>query len=72
VWSVNVEAKAKAQQRIGYIRWARARTPRTAARRRVKLPLVECAHEARPGEEMSPERVADILLEEEARWLVML
>jgi len=39
-----------------------------AARRRVKLPLVECAHEARPGEEMSPERVADILLEEEAAW----
>jgi len=39
-----------------------------AARRRVKLPLVECAHEARPGEEMSPERVADILLEEEAGW----
>jgi hypothetical protein len=35
-------------------------------RRRVKLPLVECAHEARPGEEMTPERVADVLLEEEA------
>jgi plasmid stability protein len=37
-------------------------------RRRVKLPLVECAHEARPGEEMTPERVADMLLEEEAGW----
>lgn len=35
-------------------------------RRRVGLPLVECAHEARPGEEMTPERVADLLLEEEA------
>jgi plasmid stability protein len=35
-------------------------------RRRVKLPLVECAHEARPGEEMTPERVAAVLLEEEA------
>ena len=35
-------------------------------RRRLELPLVECAHEARPGEEMTPERVADVLLEEEA------
>lgn len=34
--------------------------------RRVELPLVECAHEARPGEEMTPERVAAILLAEEA------
>jgi hypothetical protein len=39
-----------------------------AARRRVKLPLVECAHEARPGEEMTPERVAAALLDEEAEW----
>jgi len=30
------------------------------------LPLVDCAREARPGEEMTPERVADALLEEEA------
>ncbi|MFY9825567.1 MAG: antitoxin [Thermoanaerobaculia bacterium] len=37
------------------------------ARRRLKLPLIECAHEARPGEEMTPERVAEVLLEEEAR-----
>ena len=43
------------------------RVPATV-RRRVKLPLVECAHEARPGEEMTPERVADVLLEEEAGW----
>jgi plasmid stability protein len=35
-------------------------------RRRLKLPLVECAHEARADEEMTPERVADLLLEEEA------
>ena len=33
---------------------------------RLKLPLVECAHEARPGEEMTPGRVAEVLLEEEA------
>ena len=37
-----------------------------AVRRHLKLPLVECAHEARPGEEMTPERVAEVLLEEEA------
>ena len=35
-------------------------------RRRVELPLVECAHEAQPGEEMTPDRVADVLLEQEA------
>lgn len=38
-----------------------------AGRRRLKLPLVECAHEARPDQEMTPERVAEVLLEEEAR-----
>jgi plasmid stability protein len=35
-------------------------------RQRVRLPLVQCAHEARPDEEMTPERVAEVLLEEEA------
>jgi hypothetical protein len=37
-----------------------------AVRKRVKLPLVQCAHEAQPSEEMTPERVAQVLLEEEA------
>jgi plasmid stability protein len=37
-----------------------------SVRNRVKLPLVRCAHEARPDEEMTPERVAEVLLEEEA------
>jgi plasmid stability protein len=36
------------------------------ARQRVRLPLVQCAHEARQGEEMTPERVAEVLIEEEA------
>ena len=40
----------------------------SAVRGRVKLPLVECAHEARPGEEMTPERAADVFLEEDAGW----
>ncbi len=35
-------------------------------RSRVKLPLVRCAHEAPPGEEMTPERVAKLLLAEDA------
>jgi hypothetical protein len=34
--------------------------------RRLRLPLIECAHEARPDEEMTPERVAQALLNEEA------
>jgi plasmid stability protein len=33
---------------------------------RVALPIVECGHKARPREEMTPERVAGILLEEES------
>lgn len=37
-----------------------------AAGSSLKLPLVECAHEARPGEEMTPDRVSEVLLEEEA------
>ncbi len=35
-------------------------------RPRVTLPLVRCSHEALPGEEVTPERVARVLLEEEA------
>jgi plasmid stability protein len=35
-------------------------------RHRVALPLVHCARKARPGQEMTPERVAAILLEEES------
>ena len=38
-----------------------------AVRKRVKLPLVQCAHAARPSEEMTPERVAEILLDGEAK-----
>ena len=39
----------------------------TASGKRVRLPLVLCAHEARPGEEITPQSAAQILLEEEAR-----
>jgi plasmid stability protein len=35
-------------------------------RNRVRLPLVRCAREATPDQEMNPERAAGALLEEEA------
>jgi hypothetical protein len=35
-------------------------------RHRVRLPLVQCAHETRHDEEMTPERVAEVLLEEKS------
>ena len=35
---------------------------------RVQLPLVRCMHKPKPGEELTPERVAEILIEEEAGW----
>lgn len=41
------------------------RPPRV--RRRVRLPLIECAHDATPGQEMTPNRVAEILADEDAR-----
>ena len=37
-------------------------------RNRVKLPLIQGAHAARPGEELTPERIAEILIEQEAEW----
>ena len=42
------------------------RTPQAPVRKRVRLPLVRCAHGARPGDELTPERVATVLLDEEA------
>jgi plasmid stability protein len=47
--------------RRGLVR-SEERSPK--ARRRLKLPLVECAHDARPSEEMTPERVSEVLLDE--------
>lgn len=43
---------------------ARDTGPRTVERR-VRLPLVETAHPAAPKEEMTPDRVAAIVLEED-------
>jgi plasmid stability protein len=44
----------------------RAPAEHGATGERVRLPLVECAHGASPDEEMTPERVAAILVQEEA------
>jgi plasmid stability protein len=49
--------------RRGLVR-SEERSPKV--RRRLKLPLVDCAHDARPSEEMTPERVSEVLLDEEA------
>ncbi len=45
-----------------------SREPAVTSKRRrpVKLPLVRCAHRARLGEEITPERAAEILLAEES------
>lgn len=40
---------------------------RNVVRERVRLPLIQSAHPARAGEEMTPDRVAEVLLEDEAR-----
>ncbi len=38
-----------------------------AVRRRVTLPLVHTAHQAKPDEEMTPERVAAVLVDEDSK-----
>jgi plasmid stability protein len=43
-------------------------SPAPTIRNRVQLPLVRGAHPARPDEEMTPERIAQILLDQEAEW----
>jgi hypothetical protein len=32
------------------------------------LPYIECPHGASPDEEMTPKRVADLLIQQEAAW----
>jgi plasmid stability protein len=36
--------------------------------RRVQFPIIKSGHPAKPEEEMTPERVAEILIEQEASW----
>ncbi|MBX3071746.1 MAG: hypothetical protein KF883_14670 [Thermomicrobiales bacterium] len=39
-------------------------------RHRVKLPLITGGHPAKPGEELTPERLSELLLEQEVNDLV--
>jgi len=41
---------------------------RTARKKKARLPLVKCRHGATAATEMTPQRVADVLLEQEASW----
>ena len=45
---------------------AQAEDQPACVRHHVQLPLVDCAHAARSGDEMTPERVAEVLGEEDA------
>lgn len=52
---------------------ARIKEPTTKAPvitkdKKTGLPLIKCKHPASPGEELTPERVADILLAQEVVW----
>jgi plasmid stability protein len=42
--------------------------PKVIKDKKTGLPLVECKHAAPPDEELTAERVADILLAQEAGW----
>ena len=41
---------------------------RTARKKKSRLPLVKCRHGATAATEMTPQGVADVLLEQEASW----
>lgn len=41
--------------------------PAPRLRRRVRVPLIECAHDARPDQEMTPKRVAEVLADEDSK-----
>lgn len=34
------------------------------------LPIIQCTHPAPPGQELTPDRVAEILLNQEAEWFL--
>ena len=47
---------------------AEERAGATTVRHRVQLPIFQGGHPAKPDEEMTPERVAELLLDQEVRW----
>ena len=54
--------------RAGLAAGAAKAEERTARKRKPRLPLVKCRHDATAATEMTPQRVADLLLEQEASW----
>lgn len=40
----------------------------TAAKKKVRLPLIKCLHPATAATEITPRRVADLLLKQETSW----
>lgn len=47
---------------------ASEQSPRRAIAHKVKLPLIHNTHPAPPGQELTPERVAQILMDQEVEW----
>jgi len=48
---------------------AETKTPSRGRRRRVTLPLIQCRHPAAPRKELTADKVAEMLLKQEAEWL---
>jgi plasmid stability protein len=46
----------------------KVQAPRITRDKKTGLPLIECEQAAAPQDEMTPERVADILLAQEVEW----
>jgi hypothetical protein len=66
IWAVTEKRKLKEAMADLLRRGLSRRDTGRKAARRVSLPLVRCAHDARGGEEMTPERVGRLLLAEDA------
>jgi hypothetical protein len=47
---------------------ADSRPPSISRDKKTGLPLVECRHVASPAAQLTPERVADLLLAQEVEW----
>ena len=45
-----------------------SKSSKGAQRPRRKPPVIRCRHAAAPSAEMTPQRVADVLLQQEAQW----
>ena len=61
--------KAVATETFRSAMTAPANAPRRVVGHRVKLPLIQCHHPASPAMELTAEKVAEVLLEQEVHWL---